>query len=899
MNSLLRNLFRRQRADQDLDEELRSVVEMLTEEKTNAGATPEEARRAARIEMGGVEQVKERVREARVGAWLDTVLQDIRFAFRMLRKNPGFTVVAILTLALGIGASTVVFSVYYNFLFNAYAAKDPNRLAVPVIREADSAGAPNAGHDLLLPCTPLNFDAIREAFQDIVCFGRANVLLSDGRETRQLVGGYVTANAFDFYGVPPLLGRGIVPEDGEPGAVPVFVMGYSTWKGEFNSDPLILQESFTVNGEQRVLIGVMPPRFQGFGATVQMWMPVDIRDTSKPQSFFAALTLGRLRPGMTLIQASANLDVIVRHLANDHPDSFPQHFLVSVQSAADFLMGSYGIGNIYESTFSVKHMIYSLLAGVLTLLLIACSNVANLLLARATVRGKEISIRAALGATRGRLVRQLLVESSLLAGTACVVGCLFAYLGLRGAAAIMPKTTNGVVGGEVVLGLDFPVLFFTLGITVLTTLICGLVPALRAVGRDLQPELAGSTKSTDGSIRHGMIRAGLVVSEVALSIVLLTGAGLIVRSFFLLTHVDLGFSPKNVFMATFGSPANGRLPQDQVQMKLTLQNEKFAQALRTVPGVAEIAIDDTLAGYGGGRGSDVTTPGSARSEDAGIEPCNDALLQTLGMRMVSGRWLSKADVDSALYVAVVNQTMARKLWGDENRVGQQFEVKSFKPKDKPPHDANFQVIGVVHDVKNLGPEQPAMPEAFIPYTIEGSGVVLLVRTKVDPESMVRSIEERVWSINPDVTFGSAGSLESFFDRLSYSAPKFGVMTIAPVAGIALLLVMSGIFSVMAYTVSLQTREIGIRIALGAQQGDVSRMVLRKGLGFVAAGVVIGLCASVALTRFLASQIWGVSPTDPWTFGAVIALIVVVGLAACYIPARRATNVDPMIALRYE
>ena len=416
-----------------------------------------------------------------------------------------------------------------------------------------------------MQCSAPNFDAIREAFEDIVCYGRTNVLLSDGHDTRQLVAGYVTANAFSFYGVPPLLGRGIAPEDGEPGAAPVFVMSYSAWKAEFNADPLILTKSFTIDGESRTLVGVMPPRFQGFGALVRVWMPVDIHDASSLQSNFAALTLGRLKPGVTLSEASANLDVIVRRLAVDQPNSFPKHFVVRVQPAADFLMGSYGIGNIYGSTFSVKHMIYSLLAGVLMLLLIACGNVANLLLARATVREREISVRAALGATRGRIVRQLLTESSLLAAAACVVGCLFAYLGLRGATAIMPKTSNGVVGGEVVLGLDLPVLFFTLSATTLTTLICGLIPALRVAGAHLQTQLAGSGKGTGGSFRHGTIRAGLMVSQVAFSIVLLTGAGLIIRSFFLLVHVDLGFSPQHVFVATFGSPANGRLPQDQVQ----------------------------------------------------------------------------------------------------------------------------------------------------------------------------------------------------------------------------------------------------------------------------------------------------------------------------------------------
>jgi putative ABC transport system permease protein len=873
-------MFAKRRRDAQLEEELQAHLEMLVEQNLQRGMPADEARRAAKLALGGAEQIKEAVRDQRGLPFLESLITDMRFALRMLRKSPGFTAVAILTLALGIGACTVVFSVYYNLLFNAFAAKDASRLAVPVIESAENAQRSGVAVEPM-QCLLPSFNAVREAFEDIVCFGYVPMLLGDGREMRQLEGGYVSANAFDFYGVQPLLGRTITPGDAKSGAPRVFVMSFGTWRGEFDANPQILGKTFTVNDEPRTLIGIMPPRFQAYGALVSIWMPVDIQDASIPHNNL--YTLARLKPGITLEETSANLDLIAKQLAKDQPSAFPQRFTARVQSASDFLMGPYGIGSAGGSEFGLKHMIYSLLAGALLLLLIACSNVADLLLARATVREREIAVRSALGATRGRLVRQLLTESSILAGGACLLGCVLAYFGLRSVAAIVPHK-GLAVGGEVVLGLDRTVLFFTVGITVLTTLICGLAPALRAAGADIQSQLAGSGKGANGNFYHGTIRAGLVVGEVALSIVLLTGAGLAIRSFFVMTHVDMGFNPKNVFLAAFG---NRHLTPEQGKALF----QKSIQALKTVPGVAAVAVNNAIPGYNGGHGWHVAAPGSARSEDAGVDGCSENLPETLGLQMVSGRWLSKADVDSALYVAVINQTMARTLWGDENRVGQQLEVKLFVPKGQPAHEIYFRIVGVVRDMNNFGPEQPVLPEAFIPYTIHGGGI-LTIKTKVAPDSLLRPIEGRIWAIDPDVTFGAAESVEDFLDRLSYSAPKFGVMTIAPVAGIALLLVMTGIFSVMAYTVSLQTREIGIRMALGAQQGDVSRMVLRKGLGLVATGVAIGLCASFALTRFLASQIWGVSPTDPWTFSAVVAVIILVALAACYIPARCATSELP-------
>src|SRR5215472_2156907 len=502
----------------------------------------------------------------RSALFFDNSTRDFRYAIRSLRKDRRFVATAVFALALGIGAATVAFSAFYNLLFNAFAAKDAGRLVVLSVQNADSVGHPEFD-GVPLGGRLSDLDAIRrqdQVFEDVIGFGRGIELLNDGRENRQVYVGYVTGNAFDFYGVPPLLGRGIIPEDAKPAAAPVFVMNYRTWVGEFAGDPNIVGKKFLLNGEPRTLAGVMPPRFQAFGAMNQVWVALtDNRGASGKDTF--GTMMARLKPGVKTEEASTELDVIVKRLAKDKPDAFPKHFTARLQTATDFMMGPWGIGSAggpETEHFDIKHMLYDLLASVLMLLLIACSGVANLLLARGAAREREIAVRTALGASRWRLVRQLLVESAALASMACAAGCVFAYFGMRVVAAAIPHKGQSA-GGEAVIGLDSTVLFFTLGVTALTTLLCGLTPALHAVGRDVQPMLTGNGKGTNGSFRHGRFRASLVIVEVALSIVLLTGAGLMIRSFYELTHIDLGFNAKNLFFAPVGLPWGSKATQQQ------------------------------------------------------------------------------------------------------------------------------------------------------------------------------------------------------------------------------------------------------------------------------------------------------------------------------------------------
>ena len=818
---------------------------------------------------------------------LDDFIRDLRFALRSLAKDRRFSLLAISALALGIATSTVVFGVFYSLLFNAFVANDPSRLVVPSIESSETAA--REGIALVpLKCTPATLDAIRDLseFEDIACFGHVQVVVHPtGGSPRRVLGAYVSANAFEMYGTPAAIGRGIVPADGAPTAPPIFVISYKTWQSDFNGDPTVLGKSFVLNDEPRTLVGIMPPRFQAFGPTVRMWMPEDFHvpgPVGNGQGFLA-----RLKVGATIATASAEIDGRLQRLAASHPLDFPKHFTGRVQSAADFLLGPWGIGSVGGSEFGMKRMLYNLFAAAMMLLLIACSNVANLLLARATAREKEIGIRAALGASRSRLIRQMLVESMVLALGACAVGTVFAYAGLKWVATIMPR--KGIsIGGETVFGLSGPVLYFALGVTVLTTLVCGLAPALYSVSGDVQTRLTSSGKGAGGGFRHGKFRAGLVISEVALSIVLLVGAGLIGHSFFTITHVDLGFNQHHILLAAFGrSAGEAETPQ---QRNAFLR--KVVRQLEILPSVTDAAVNNSLPGYNPARVGEITVPGMPPTEGAGIDACSEGLFDVLGMRLVRGRWLSEADVDAGRAVTVINETLARGLFGDENPVGREVKMKVY--------DKDFEIIGVIRDMKDFGPEEAVRPQSFVPFTIGDGGVVLL-RTKVAPDSLIHIVQEQISALDPGVVWGEGDveSIDDIFERLTYSAPRFALMALTPIAAIGMLLVIIGVYSVMAYTVSLQTHEIGIRIALGAQQSDIFRGVLERGLGLIVAGLVVGVGVSFALTRFLEHQIWGVTATDPWTFGAVVVLIIAVGAAACLSPALRATRVDPMIALRYE
>jgi len=897
VNGWLRRLFHKRLTEKRLDAELRFHLEQKVRDYVASGLSPEEARRRANLALGGLEQVKQDCREARLENHVEDFLHDFHYAFRSLTKDRRFALVAVFALALGIGATTVMFSVLYSVLVDPFPYRDFRRSVILEMWDLTGPRETEARFHYTIP----EFLAIREqnhVFEDIVANYQLDVLYREGKGTRRFLGGYVTTNGFEFNGVPPLLGRYFAPGDGKPGAPFVFMMNYKLWQTEFNGDPSILGKTFFLNGKPRTLIGIMPQRFNGYGSS--LWFPLDLRPGADG-TVFTEFTVkdppiiwacARLRKGVSLQAAAADVDTILHRMAQASTgELYPQRFKIVVRTVLDFVVGDF------------SKTLYALLAAVSMLLLIACGNVANLLLARATVREREIAVRASMGASPGRLIRQLLLESLVLAVAACCAGCLFAYFGLKGLVAIIPRgpsadLLHGRVPEEAVIGLNPAVLLFAVAIAGLATLICGVAPALHSVRGNFLPALAGSGRGSGGGFRHGKLRSGLVIAEVALSIVLLTGSGLMMRSFFALTHVELSFNPARMLVAWVAAPKDGRY---DTAVKKKLFYDQILKRVKALPGVISATEASSMAPLGA-NSSEITVVGRPRSThgESAVDLCGEGYFQTLGLRLLRGRLFSETDMDSARQVAVVNETFARDYFGSENPLGQKFKVNDFDQLRETPHDAYFEIIGVIADSKNWGLLEPPRAEAFLPHSITSLGDRdILATTAVDPKSLLPSVQREIWSVDPNAAITHSGSMGDFLSEFVYTKPQLGVITTSTFAGIGLTLVLVGIFGVMAYTVALQTHELGIRLALGAQQLDVLKMVLRQGLRLISVGVVIGVLASLGLTRFLASQLPGVSATDPMTYSGVVLLFLAVGLAACLLPARRASQCDPFVALHYE
>ena len=879
--SFFRNLLRKRAIEQALDDELKSAVELLTQEKMNQGLSHPEARRQALIELGGVEQVKEEVRASRGGweSFVETCWQDLRYGARTLRKSPGFTAIAALTLALGIGSATTIFSAIQNILLDPFPYTDAQR--VVAIQIHDTASGRPGGRTYYQAPEFLDYQEQNHVFEEVIGGTFLDVLYDNDDGMEQFQGSYVTPNTFRFLGVPALLGRGIAPDDARPGAPPVFVMAYKLWIKRFNQDRSILGKTFVLNSVPTTLVGIMPQRFTKLGAEVWMAKTMNRSDPQGSRDYWNFQA--KLKRGVTIQQAQADIEVIAHRLAQVYPKNYPKNFSVQIISWVDSLVGQF------------RKSLYTIAAAVALLLLIACSNVANMLLARATTREKEMAIRSSLGASRLRLLGQLLIESFLLALAGAIVGCLFSYAGIKGLVALIP---DGLIPREAQIRLNLPVLLFSLGTAVFTAVLVGLVPALQAARKNLVEPLRDAGKGVSGGFRRGRLRSTLVVVEVALSVVLLSGAGLLMRSFVRLQQVDLGFNPDNILFA--------RLPFPRGQYKTVAEKQRFFRALlprlQALPGVMAATETTTVPPFGGIR-SDIEITGKTHAEkwEAIFSLCSEGYVPTLQVRLLRGRTLSEMEVNSARKVAVVNQTLVNKFFGHEDPIGRLVKINMLENfPDSPVKDPVFEIIGVISDVRNQGLRDPAMPEVLAPFTITGTfDRAILVRTSVPPMTMLNNIQLEIWAVDRNIALSFAGSLQGYMMQFMYAEPRFSVILLGVFAGVGLVMVAIGVFSVIAYTVSRQTHEIGIRMALGAGRPDVLRMVLRAGLQLLGMGVGVGLLVSFGVTRVIASQLLGVSPRDPVTLGSVVAVVAVVGLAACYFPARRGTRVDPMVALRYE
>jgi putative ABC transport system permease protein len=810
---------------------------------------------------------------------LESLGSDLRFGARTLWKSRAFSAIAIITLALGVGASSAIFSVIDNILLEPFPYPAAQRLMSLVIHDTDQSNP--GGRGAFTGAEFLDYSTQNHGFENAIGMAQTDVLYTSGEGTERFVGMLITPNTFEFLGVQPLLGRAAQIADYQPGAPPTFVLRYKTWVSRFSSDPSILNKNFTLNGVSRTLVGIMPPRFAWGDA--DMWLPqTPIRGEMVNGFPLYWFMLGRVKPGVTKDQGAADFAVLAKQQATQHPTDYPKHFSVQLMSLADGVVGQF------------RATLFIVLAAVGLLLLIGCGNVANLLLARATTREKEFAVRAALGARRLRLIQQLLVESMLLAIGGALFGALLAWAGLKGLIAIIPPN---IIPAESVIRMNGAVLLFTLAVAVLTALIFGLAPALQASRRNLNDSLRDSGKGTSGGSSHASIRNAVIVFEVALSLTLLIGAGLLMRSFAALHDVKLGLRPDHILVA--------RLPLPQDRYKSAAQVAGFfrplLQHLNSLPGVVSATETSTLPPYGG-IPSDIEIPGKVHHQTwtSLFQLCSEQYFTVLRIQFLRGRGFTESEVNNARKLVVINQTFQRKYFGDEDPIGKRIHILQLEKFPDPKPDAWYEVIGIVDDVKNHGLQDPIEPETWVPYTVTGSAQRgVLVRTAGDPMLMMNTVRQEIWGTDRSVALTFTGTMEDFINSFSYSQPRFGFLLVTVFALVGVILVSIGVYSVIAYTTARRTHEIGIRMALGANGGDVQRLVIRTGLRLVALGIIIGLCVSFVLARLIASQLWGVSAHDPLTLVVVPFLLLIIGVLACWIPARRATHVNPVVALRYE
>jgi len=883
----LRELFTQEQRDAELRRELTSHLDAEAEERVSEGVPPDEARFAARRALGNEGVIRERTRDAwtwrRLAAgWRELALgtrQDVRYALRGLYKQRAFTAAAVVALALGIGATTTIFSVIQGVLLDPYPMyRNIDRLIQLSIH--DLASARPGGRGFLQLDEFLEYQRQATLLEEVIAGTSDDVLWTTGQGTEQLRGGLTTANTFTFLGVEAIAGRTLVPDDGKPGAPPVFVMSYKLWAARFGLDPTIIGKTFTFNGQPTTLIGVMPERVSKLAADV--WMPLRLEPSANARMtdpFFRFQA--RLKPGVTLAQASAQLDAIGHRAAATRPRMYPQRFVVQAESFVDSIVGQF------------RKTLYTMAAAVALLLLIACTNVANMLLSRAAGREQEMAVRASLGASRTRLVRQLLVESVILALAGAAAGCLLARLGIAAIVALIP---DGLIPREAHVQLNLPVLAFTLGVAVLTALVFGLAPALQTARRQLTPALRDGGKGTGGGFRKARLSSALVVAQIALALVLLNAAGLLMRSFVKMQTVSLGIDADKVLYL--------RVPNGKILETVEAQQQFLSQVLtrlRALPGV-EAATSTTGFPPFGGYTTDFEITGAeqGRERRATMEQVSDAYFPTLGMRVLRGRDLTADDLAGRRPVAIVNALLVERNFKGIDPLGRRITL-TIPGDDGVPLRRTVEIVGVVADAKNRGITDPAEPEIFVPASAAPSRVSqgLLVRTAGSPLALVRSLKREVWAVNPGLAVSESDSILNVVRQSQFAEPQLGLFVFGSFAAIGLALVVLGVSSLIAYTVARQQREIGIRLAIGASRFDVFRLTFGLGLRWLALGVAIGLAGSLVVTRVLAQQLWEVSPTDPLTMALVVAVLAMTGLIASYVPARKATRVDPLVVLRAE
>ena len=806
---------------------------------------------------------------------METLWQDLRFGVRLMLSKPGFALIAIVSLALGIGANTAIFSLVDAVLLRPLPFREPERLVI-VWEDASSIGFPR---NTPAPANYADWKSQNRVFEDMAALSWQSYNLTEDGEPERVEAQAVTANFFSLLGIKPELGRTFSQEEDQPGRNRVVLVSHGLWQRRFGGDPAFVGREILLNGEKRTVLGVMPPGFQFLAKDTGLWVPIAFSPGQLANRDGHYLTVvARLKPGVTTAQAGADIAGISERLRRDYPQS-------------NFGLGSLVISLREQLAGDVRLALIVLLVAVGFVLLIACANIANLLLSRGAARHREIAVRSALGAGRGRIVRQLLTESVVLAAAGGIAGLIFASWSFSFLKQIIPDSMSL----NATVGIDARVFGFTLLLSLLTGIIFGLAPALQAAKVDLNEALKLSGGRSGTGTGHRRMRGALIVTEVALALVLLVGAGLLIQTFVRLRALDIGLNPENVLTLRTTLPLGkyGELA------KRTAFYQQVLERVRSVPGVVSAGYTTAvpLTWKGGTNSFTVEGHEPGPGQDANFRQVSPGYMETIGIKLREGRYLTDRDDSQAQPVAIINATMARQFWQGENALGRRFK------NDGDESQRWFTVVGIVGDVKEMGLEAPAKPEMFFPYQQMGGTLWniprdLIVRTTGDPLSITPALRQAIWSVDSSQPISNIRTMDEILAE-EVAQRRVGMTMLVAFATLALLLASLGIYGVISYSVTQRTQEIGIRMALGASRGDVLRLVMTDGLRLAATGVAIGLGAAFAMTRLMAGLLYGVSASDPRTLAVVTVLLTAVALLACYVPARRATKVDPMIALRYE
>jgi putative ABC transport system permease protein len=872
----LRNLFRRERIERDLDAEVRSYSDLLQEEKMSNGMNADEAKRAARMNMGGPEQLKEEVRANRAGAWLESLWQDVRYAARLLRKNPGFTTVAVLTLALGIGANTAVFSVVNAVVLRPLPYKDSSRL---VEITTNTAMFPQFSlGDSWVAYEQMSKNV--SAFEDLTSYRSSRMTLTGSADPARISAARVGDGFFELFGIAPQLGRLLAPSDQSENQGHVVVLSDGFWRSHFGGDSAIVGRTIRLNNQEHVVIGVASRGFV-YPTRADVWVPLILTDDERTNvTTFNNQVVAKLRRGATVGQAQAQLAGIAEDIIKANP-ALKEGYSLRAATMLDRRVGN--VRSTYLMLFGAAGFV----------LLIACANLASLLLGRGLGRQREMAMRAALGASRGRIIRQALVESCFLGLLGGVAGAFLASFGIDAFRQIAPADTPRLAE----ISADSAMFWFALGSSLVAGILFGLAPAFRASRSNPNSVLNGGTGgsiSGMGSTRQSRLGSVLVISEVALAFVLLIGAVVTIEGLTKLLKTDTGMRTDHLL--TFDLPLSRVSDANRDAVHAMIQD--IVGRVHALPGVLDVtATDHSVLGGNINIFSGFTVEGiPARSQaerSAQVRYVSPSYFQMLGVRLIRGRFFTDHDVSNSEKVGILNEAMAQKIWGTVDIVGKRFNVGPSNDKDW------IAVAGVVANVREAGLGSKPEPEFYFPILQGGSNSVhMIVRTAQDPGALASTVSRQIWMVDKDQPISNVETMDQLIkEQTGDSRMQTALLNFFGAIGLGLALL--GVYGVVAYSVSRRTREIGIRMALGANPFSVMRMVIRQGLILSLIGVAIGTAGAIALRKILENNFTVANTNDVTTYVVAGVLVIVVACFACYVPARRAMRVDPMVALRHE